>query len=179
MKKYLLFVLIMAITLPMSGQEFTSLQSESSMKITGTSTLHDWNIDVNSFSAKAVLVGESIEKVEFSAEVESLKSGTSSMDKNTYKALNADKYPTIKFKGQNMTGSNGNTNIKGDLTISGVTKPIAFKATQERWAEQSMSFKGTYTFKMSDFGIDPPRAMLGTIRTGDEINIDFKIVMYQ
>jgi len=149
------------------------------MKITGTSTVHDWEIDVTSFSAKAVLKGESIEKVEFSAEVESLKSGTSSMDNNTYKALNADKYPTIKFRGKNMTGNNGKINIKGDLTISGVTKPVAFKATQERWAEQSMTFKGTYTFNMSDFGVDPPRALLGTIRTGDEITIDFKIVMYQ
>src|SRR5665811_2354958 len=110
MKKYLLFVFILAITIPLSGQEFTSLQSESSMKITGTSTVHDWEIDVTSFSAKAVLKGESIEKVEFSAEVESLKSGTSSMDNNTYKALNADKYPTIKFRGKNMTGNNGKIN---------------------------------------------------------------------
>lgn len=179
MKKYLLFGFILAIALPMSAQEFKSLPAESSMKITGTSTLHDWEINVTSFSAKAVLKDESIETVEFNAEVKSFRSGTSSMDNNTFKALNTDKYPTIQFKGKNMTGNNGNINIKGDLTISGVTKPVSFKATQERWAEQSMSFKGTYTFNMSEFGIDPPRAMLGTIRTGDEITIDFKIVMYQ
>jgi len=37
---------------------------------------------------------------------------------------------------------------------------------------------GSYKFKMSSFGIDPPRAMLGTIRTGDEVTIKFKINLY-
>lgn len=179
MKNYLLFVFILATIVPMSAQEFKSRNAESSMKITGTSTLHDWDINVASFSAKAFLEGESIKKAEFSAEVKSFESGTSAMDRNTYKALNADKHPRIQFKGENITGADGNINIKGNLTIAGVTKPIQFKATQERWAEQSMTIKGKYTFEMSQFGIDPPRAMLGTIRTGDEVTIDFKIVLYQ
>jgi hypothetical protein len=29
---------------------------------------------------------------------------------------------------------------------------------------------------MTDFGIDPPKALLGTIKTGDEIEVKFKSI---
>ncbi len=31
--------------------------------------------------------------------------------------------------------------------------------------------------KMSDFGVEPPNAMLGTLKTDDEISISFKITL--
>lgn len=179
MKYALTFISFLVLSLTLQAQEFRSKQDESTMKISGTSTLHDWHIDVESFTAKASLNGENIESAEFKAVVKSLKSGTSSMDDNTYEALDAENYPTINFKSTSKVGADGKVNIKGNLTIAGTTKPIAIAATIEKWSEKSMTVKGKHTFKMTDFGIDPPRAVFGTIRTGDEITIEFKIVLYK
>lgn len=179
MKYALILLSVFTLSMTIQGQDYQSNQAESSMKISGTSTLHDWDIIVESFSGKAKMNGEKMEIASFEAVVKSLKSGTSSMDDNTYKALKEKDHPKITFKSTGISAANGKMTIKGNLTIAGVTKPVTLSATHEKWAEQSMTVKGSYTFKMSEFGIDPPRAMLGTIRTGDEVTITFKLVLYK
>lgn len=179
MKYALILFSLMAFTLSMNAQQYHSNQAESSMKVSGTSTLHDWDINVESFSANTQLDGDALRNASFTAEVKSMKSGTSSMDDNTYKAMKESDYPRITFKSTDISGSEGKLTIKGSLTIAGVTKPVTLSTTLEKWAEKSMTVKGNYTFKMSEFGIDPPRAMLGTIRTGDEVTITFKLVLYK
>jgi len=179
MKSTIILIAMFAIGLTAGAQEYRSNQVESSMKVSGTSTLHDWEIDVEVFTAKTTLIGDVLGNAQFTAEVKSMKSGTSTMDDNTYKALKEDKYPQISFQSTSISGTEAKLVVKGNLTIAGVTKPISMTTTLEKWAEKSLTVKGKYTFKMSQFGIDPPRAMLGTIRTGDEITIDFKIVLYK
>lgn len=179
MKRTLIFIATIAIALTAGAQDFKSNQAESSMKVTGTSTLHDWEINVESFTAQATLKGEALENARFTAQVKSMKSGTSAMDDNTYKALKNDKHPQITFQSTSVTGTGGKLVIKGNLTIAGSTKPITMNATLDKANEKSMTVKGKYTFKMSQFGIDPPKAMLGTIRTGDEVTIDYKMVLHK
>lgn len=179
MKRTLIFIATFAIALTAGAQDYKSNQAESSMKVTGTSTLHDWEINVESFTAQATLKGEALENARFTAQVKSMKSGTSAMDDNTYKALKNDKHPQITFQSTSVTGTGGKLVIKGNLTIAGSTKPITMNATLDKANEKSMTVKGKYTFKMSQFGIDPPKAMLGTIRTGDEVTIDYKMVLHK
>lgn len=179
MKYALILLSIFTFSMTIQGQDYQSKQAESSMKISGTSTLHDWDINVETFAGKAKMTGENMESASFEAVVKSLKSGTSSMDDNTYKALKANDHPKITFKSTGITGTDGKLTIKGNLTIAGSTKPVTLTTTLEKWAEKTMTVKGSYTFKMSEFGIDPPRAMLGTIRTGDEVTITFKLVLYK
>jgi hypothetical protein len=37
-----------------------------------------------------------------------------------------------------------------------------------------LAFEGSQTIKMTDYGITPPTALFGTLKTGDEITITFK-----
>lgn len=179
MKYALILLSIFTFTIAVQGQDYVTKQAESSMKVSGTSTLHDWDIIVESFAGKAKMNGEKMEQASFTADVKSLKSGTSSMDDNTYKALKEKDYPKITFTSTGISGTDAKMTIKGNLTIAGATRPVALSTILEKWAEKSITVKGSYTFKMSEFGIDPPRAMLGTIRTGDEITITFKLVLYK
>lgn len=180
MKKNLLLTAICLSSIMAFSQDYKSRLSESTMTIAGTSTLHDWESKVESFTAVARVKDEVIESASFRAEVNSIKSGTSAMDDNTYKAMKEPEHPTITFKTTGaLRQAAGALRIKGDLTIAGVTRPVEFSATSERWSEESLTVKASYSLKMSDFGIDPPRAMLGTIRTGDEVTIAFNIVLYK
>uniref|UniRef100_UPI0035130C0B YceI family protein n=1 Tax=Winogradskyella sp. TaxID=1883156 RepID=UPI0035130C0B len=112
---------------------------------------------------------------------ESLKSGKSGMDKNTYKALKTDKHKTITFKMSSVksielvSDSNYKVTVIGDMTISGVTKSIAIDLKLEL-KENKILIEGEKSMKMTDYGIEPPKALLGTIKTGDDIKIIFKTV---
>ncbi|WP_245794784.1 YceI family protein [Flaviramulus basaltis] len=166
------------------AQEFNLNNTESSLKVFGTSSLHDWHIDAENKNGKIVFknieTGE-LDKCDFTVVVESLKSGKKSMDKNTYKALNTDDYKTITFKLQEVKEivkkGTGKFLIKsaGYLTITSVKKLIPIEFNIEI-IEGKIILLGEKTIKMTDFNVEPPKALLGTITTGDEVTIKFKTI---
>ena len=173
---FLTLILVLCVTF-VSAQTFQLKPDESKMTIKGTSTLHDWESEVESISASAEVEDKTIRRGTFEAEVRSIKSGNSTMDDNTYKAMDADKYPKIFFSMENQKLEGGKMPVSGKLTIAGTTRTVDLSLIAEQWAEDQLLLKGVYTFDMSDFGIDPPRAMLGAIRTDDEITVEFSIAL--
>jgi len=154
------------------------------MKIEGTSSLHDWHINVEEQSGDLSLEQAEdfmINYLKLTVMSESLKSGKSRMDKNTYKALNSDDYNKITFKylktsevkklSENIYEVNG----LGELTISGTTREVLMSLKIEL-KDNMVILTGKNDLKMTDFGIEPPRALLGTIKTGDEITISYKSI---
>ena len=162
---------------------------ESSIIVKGTSSLHDWRCKTEQMSgdisyAANALTLKDISAVDLQLVVKSMRSikengnyYESGMDKNMYKALNADKNPKITFvltDISNLKASPGKADFiaKGNLTIAGSQKPISFPVNATLTAN-GIAFKGSTTFKMTTFGVTPPKALLGTIKTGDEITIVF------
>lgn len=162
------------------SQKHTLEKAKSTLSIFGTSTLHDWEIVaeemVSTVDAETDADGVSVNALTFKVPVKSLKSGKGGMDDNTYKALKAKKFPEIVYKLSKVNSSSAKggkyeLQTTGALTIAGTTKTIPLKVM----ATKDLQFTGETTFKMSDYGIDPPTALLGTIKTGDEITIKFNI----
>jgi len=176
--KYLLFAFL-TLSLTLSAQ-YKLNENLSNMYIDGTSSLHDWTETVGQIKGevKADIEDGKITKI-YSADVtipvKSIKSGKSGMDKNTYKALKAEAHPNIIYKLKTYKLSKGKIYFTGDLTIAGTTNLVIFNATYEI-KSKLLEIEGKYTFKMSDFNIKPPTAMMGTIKTGDEITIRFNLV---
>lgn len=169
-------------SLQVTSQSFILNNSNSTLEVHGTSSLHDWHLETEKQSGEIVITNSddlAISTLNFSVETESLKSGKSSMDKNTYKALKTDDYKTIDFKFKSIKQANKLENnsfkatIIGDLTISGVTKSISLDITLNLNGTKVL-LEGEKSLKMTDYGIDPPKALLGTIKTGDAIKIIFK-----
>ena len=83
------------------GAQNFSLSNSSSIIVSGTSSLHDWDVISNNFSGKMELkdftVGH-LESLEVYLATETLKSGKNAMDKKTYKALKTNEFNNIKFK---------------------------------------------------------------------------------
>jgi polyisoprenoid-binding protein YceI len=165
-----------------------SFNSSSTVQVHGTSTLHDWTSDVTEFTGTFRRNGgdgvESIESLEFVIKSESIKSGKSGMDRRTYSALDVKKHPTISYNLDNITkvGTNGDgwnvLESVGDLEIAGTQKPVTFKVEGKENADGTVEFRGSTSLLMSDFGIDPPTAMLGTVRAGDKITIEFHVIAH-
>jgi polyisoprenoid-binding protein YceI len=186
MKQYSFWIagfMVLALTF-VSSQVFAqvkyTLAPTSEMKISGGSTLHDW--DMTSTSAKGegqfVMEGnqfKGIKSLRVQMEAETLKSGTRGLDNNAYKALDTKKHKDVIFTLKEITGSGSSYQAKGDFTIAGVTKPASFpvKMTQ---SGGNLTFEGSFDTKLTNFSIDPPTALMGTVKTRDEITISFKSI---
>jgi polyisoprenoid-binding protein YceI len=150
--------------------------------IAGTSTMHDWTMTSSvatynaTFEVNADGTPAKLTQVTMTLPAESLKSKEKAMDKNAYKSLNTDKFKDITFQ---LTSSkiNGKTiNCNGNLTISGTTKPVDVDVTYEV-KSGTLVCKGSKKIKMTEFKVVPPSFMFGTIKTGDDITINFEVTL--
>jgi polyisoprenoid-binding protein YceI len=153
--------------------------------VSGTSTLHDWEMKSSKgqFDASILFANDKVtfSGLSFNFPAESLKSGHSLMDNNTYKALKTEKNPNISFVliSGNVTSAGANTyqlNGIGKLTIAGTTIQTDLVATLKyNPADKSFTCTGVKKFKMTQYGVKPPTVLMGTIKTGDEISISYNL----
>lgn len=160
--------------------QYKYVAGESSMVIFGTSNVHDWEETCNDVTGTLNLEmdGNKISKItgiSMNIPVKGIKSGKGGMDDNTYKALKEPKHPNITYKIKSFGVTDGKVHLTGTATIAGVSKEIKFPATYTVNGDK-ISFKGTANLKMTDFGVDPPTAVMGTIKCGDDIKFEFDIV---
>ncbi|UJH90754.1 YceI family protein [Antarcticibacterium sp. 1MA-6-2] len=120
-----------------------------------------------------------INQLEFAVQAESLKSGKSGMDKNTYKALKTDSNKDITYKLNKVnnidcvTAGSCKVTTSGTLTIAGTSKPVEITFDAKVTGDK-VTLTGSKSLKMTEFKVDPPTAMFGTITTGDQVNIKFQ-----
>lgn len=188
MKSKLYSIVFLALTslvtsLPTVAQTVYKPLASSKMIITGTSTLHDWESEATSITgtAKIRLDNEHdiiIDDLNVTVPVTSIKSGKDSMDKNTYNALQYEDHPSISFSLLDYT-LEGEDKIKaiGKLTIAGYTKNVEMTATYQVLNENKVKFSGELPIDMTDFKIEPPTAILGTIKTGKDVIIKYDVVL--
>ena len=157
------------------------LSKDFVVTINGTSNLHSWDEKVETVSGYGIVNFNTdgsfeLEAINIKMEVHSIKSDMGSvMNNNTYKALKADANPQIIFALTLPVKSNQKAvSAKGNLTIAGITKPVAMNVKVSMQDKEKLVFEGTQTIKMTDYGIDPPVALFGTLKTGNEITISFK-----
>jgi polyisoprenoid-binding protein YceI len=167
------------------AQESKLNLAESKLTVFGTSNLHDWDIVAKAMGGKATFdfdanVLKDIESLDFSVETEQLLSGKSGMDSNTFKALNSKKYKTINYKLTKIvkiTKVSANTytiEAQGDLTIAGTTKNITQVFTAVV-SGKKVVLSGKTKITMTQYKIVPPTALFGTIKTGPDVTVDFKV----
>jgi polyisoprenoid-binding protein YceI len=182
-KIYTLIISILVITaIGTHAQDNYKLQpTNSKLLVEGTSTVHDWQVESTEFNAETVLKMDEnnvsqVSHVEFTSPAESLKSGKKLMDTKMQEALKIKNHPDIKFslKGEKVISGEKAT-IPGLLTIAGKTKEINVTVDFDAKNPQRFTVTGQVPLKMTDFNIDPPTAMMGTIKTGDEVLVKFEL----
>jgi polyisoprenoid-binding protein YceI len=159
------------------------------MKLSGTSTLHKWSMDAKTFSGdadfnfKSGSPGQliSVRSLTFSLAVADLKSSESGLNKNAYKALKTNEYKDIDYKLLSATISSEKDNkflikAKGDLTIAGVTKEVTLDVYCIVNDDKTITCTGSEKLSMTDYAVKPPTFMLGAMKTGDAITLDFTLV---
>ncbi|MBB4080864.1 polyisoprenoid-binding protein YceI [Lewinella aquimaris] len=194
MKQYLTpltLLLTFSLWLPTIGSAQTRYEitddTETSIRVLGTSTLHAWEMETNTATGIAEFVFTSgkeptlvsLKQLTFALRVKDLKSNNKGLDKNAYEALQADKYPTIQYQLSSATVSPeaGTYQLKtqGKLTIAGTTKDIQMDVDLIVNENGIVSCAGSYALKMTDYGVTPPSFMLGVMKTGDDLTLEFAV----
>jgi polyisoprenoid-binding protein YceI len=177
-------ILLISATISVSNNY--TLAKDYTVTIHGTSNLHDWDETVGTVSGEGAVIWNSdgsfdLNTITIKMEVHSIKSTEGSMmNNNTYKALKADADPEIVFAlSTPLKSIEGNASgkallAKGKLTIAGITNPIDMQVKVSMQGHDKMAFEGSQTIKMTDYGINPPTALFGTLKTGNILTISFK-----
>jgi hypothetical protein len=107
-----------------------------------------------------------------------LTSPREGLDKNMHKALKVTEHADITFRLVRLEGSDpaGAMRGIGVLKIAGVEREVTLALTTAR-AGANLTVTGQVDLLMTDFGITPPKAMLGMLKTDPKVTVTFETVL--
>ena len=174
-----------------AGEPATSPQlssAQSRITVSGTSNLHDWQVVANGVRAAVTLpVGflDGASAVQptgtFTLPARALRSDKDRMNELMWKALAADRHRDLTFelrgaRVKEHAAEGATIEVQGLLTVAGKGKSIAITLQLQRQADRLVA-RGEIPLLMSDFGISPPTALLGTLRTGDRVVVGLEVTL--
>lgn len=162
-------------------------QTGTKLTIAGTSTLRSWSCEATDFTMTpepvrgfeaGVLRGErALRTVWLTVSVASIECGNGTMNDHLRKALKLEDHPHITYAltTYETKGAEGGLAVasEGRLTIAGEERPIEMDVAVTPDGAGGLRIRGEQEIRMTDFGVQPPRLMLGTLKVGDEVTIAF------
>ena len=118
-----------------------------------------------------------LEAFEIAIPAASLSSPKAGLDKNMHKALKVEQFPDITFRLTRLERRRaGALKAIGMLRIAGVEREVALDVKTER-RDATLVVKGSLPLLMTDYGIKPPTAMLGMLKTDPKVTVSFETVL--
>ncbi|HNM09501.1 MAG TPA: YceI family protein [Chitinophagales bacterium] len=184
--KFIMIIGILVAGIRLQAQNQYTLGSDHKITINGSSNVHDWEETAQTATGDASVIWNTdgsfvIKSFNLKVSVKSIKSDKGSvMDNKTYDALKADEHPYITFKmlsvkSMTKSGNGWAVKVNGDLTIAGFTKNIDISGMVYVKENGKLYIDVSRALKMTDFKIDPPTALMGTMQVADDITIRFKL----
>ncbi len=165
-----------------------TLGPEKKIWLEGTSTVRGFRCETQSFEAvptpppspNAPLAG-AVKSVEVTVPVKTLSCGNGTMNEHMQKALKADENPDIKFELKTYevgakTAEGTAVKAEGTLTIAGETKPIELEGVVSSTAT-GLHVVGQKQIDMTQWGVKPPKLMLGTLKVAPAVTIHYDVVL--
>lgn len=186
----LLFAAASAAPLAGSAGPVPTLDS-ARVTINGTSNVHAYTASTTDVRMTRIALADgvaltgpadllkpgAIEAFEIAVAAGSLSSPKEGLDKNMHKALKVKDHPQIVFRLVRLEpGVGGAARAVGLLTIAGVEREIAMDVKAEVKGS-TLAVRGEVPLLMTDFGITPPKAMLGMLKTDPRVTVSFETIL--
>lgn len=186
----LLFTAASAAPLAGSAGPVPTLDS-ARVTINGTSNVHAYTASTTDVRMTRIALADgvaltgpadllkpgAIEAFEIAVAAGSLSSPKEGLDKNMHKALKVKDHPQIVFRLVRLEpGVGGAARAVGLLTIAGVEREIAMDVKAEVKGS-TLTVRGEVPLLMTDFGITPPKAMLGMLKTDPRVTVSFETIL--
>jgi len=185
------------VIVPIANGETTTASGlrlvSSKVSLAGTSNIHPWTasstaarlirLDVVADVAgedvwTTVLTPGAIAAFEVAIPAATLTSPKEGLDKNMHKALKVTQHPDITFRLTRLERADATGAMKGigTLRIAGVEREMTLLLTTQR-GDAGLTVTGQVPLLMTDFGIEPPKAMLGLLKTDPKVTVTFETVL--
>ncbi len=199
-RKILLSVLLVFLGLAglpeVSGAQTYTVTDASTMTIYGSANVTDWEAKVNTIRGEISLRNADqadfseadaswLESVSISMTVEDIDSDSRRMNNNMHGYLKKDEYPEITYRLVEVRELAQSDNpgvvltVRGIIAAAGVEQEIVHDVEIVRSESGGLVVSGSQDLKMTEFGIDPPTAVFGSIRSRDEMTITFELHLEQ
>ena len=186
-------VLTVAATYAQDAERRPLTLASGQLTIAGTSNVHDYTAKTTTIRLTRVKLAAGVttaslwdeivkpgtlEAFEIAIPAMTLTSPKEGLDKNMYKALKAQEHADLTFRLLRLEPGNAPGAFKGVgvLKIAGVEREVVLALTTGR-KENGLLVKGELALLMTDFGITPPKAMLGMLKTDPKVTITFETLL--
>jgi polyisoprenoid-binding protein YceI len=164
------------------------------VSIAGTSNIHAYTATTTAVRVRRLQIAEgvsgpnmwdgivkpgAVEAFEVAIPAATLSSPKDGLDKNMHKALKVTEHPDIVFRllrFEPRPGAPGALRAIGVLQIAGVERNVSLDVTTER-TDVTLTVQGALELQMTDYGIKPPTAMLGMLKTDPKVTVTFETVL--
>ncbi len=184
--------LALAGSASVQAQTALTVQPESRVILLGRSNVNSWSCASSTFQTRfdiyssARVEGEprskSVVRLTVTVPVRSLDCGKKRMNDDMFKALKADSFPEIRYvltsylvDEQLPTADSVSVASTGELTVGGKSRRVEFQVNGTRDNAGGLRGIAGARFLMTDFGIRPPTALFGTIRTKNAVEVRVEI----
>ena len=182
----------LAIAAPLIAQDLSlTLLPEYTMRIAGTSNVRDWDADVTTIEIDfalqnmntwdlADLKKEMFNNLTLRIPVADISSKTRGLTGKVQKYLKKEQHPFITFQLKHVTDiqladSSALIKAEGVINAAGKDHYTTLDATLSTSETGPIVISGSTTLHMTSFDIDPPTALLGSIRAVDKFEIHFTL----
>lgn len=166
------------------------LQPESRMWIEGTSTVGGFTCKAAEVDGQGTLetAAPGATPVPGRAQVlmpvRRFDCGKRAMNADFYEALRSREHPVIRFELADAQvleapedfGGWHTLQATGQLTLAGTERRIEVRLEGRRLPGDRLQGRGEKTLLMSDFGVEPPTALLGLVKARDRITVRFDLI---
>jgi hypothetical protein len=165
--------------------------SAARVTIAGTSNIHPFTASTTDVRMSRLVLAPAdgdrlqaavrpgaVEAFDITVKAASLTSPKEGLDKNMHKALKTAQFPEIAFTLSRVDAGVAPNTLKaiGVLKIAGVEKEVSFDLKTAANAS-AITVIGELPLLMTDYGIKPPTAMLGMLKTDPKITVTFEVVL--
>ena len=169
MKKSIIFSLLTASYLMAGNLTITKANVLAHSEVFGDSTINPATTSLTS----RLTMEDGIESIRGTVDVSVrlLKSDNATRDEHMIEALESNKYPLATYKFTKVTKSTKGYIVNGILNFHGIKKPLNIKANIIQKGNK-ITFNGKASFKMTSFGVTPPKLLVLTVRDKIDLSID-------
>lgn len=169
------------------AQSPTAQQPNVDFTVSGTSTVRGWTCSAKGVMTVTPGTGSSqpapgfargVQTATVTVPVKAFSCPNEEMTQHLLEAMKADKFSEIVYRLERYEVTGGQAHATGTMTILGVTQSISFPVALKASA-QGVQVEGNTRLDMTKFGVDPPVVMLGLLKVGPQIRIEFKGLVAQ
>jgi len=172
--------LVAALATPAAAQ-----QPNVDFTVSGTSTIRGWTctargtMTVTQGSGGRPAVpgfATGVQSATLTVPVKGFTCPNSEMTEHLMQAMKPDEFPDIVYTVETYEVAGESAQVTGTMTIQGRSQPLALQAALKP-SGAGVAIEGNTRLDMTTYGVEPPVVMLGMLKVGPQIRIEFKGVV--